>query len=91
MALMQDTAEISKTNQEVYLVTMIRRSADLPMYLDNMVYDSPDAGHKFMAKLVAAFERAGYRKEKIDDDHYKLNNGLDKISLTGKIQSVFTD
>jgi hypothetical protein len=56
-----------------------------------MVYDSAAAGQKFMANLAAAFERAGYRLNKDDADHYQLDNGLDKITLTGSTQSVFED
>lgn len=91
MSLMQNTSNIKKTSQSVYLITLVRRSADRPMYLDHMVYDSAAAGQKFMANLAAAFERAGYRLNKDDADHYQLDNGLDKITLTGSTQSVFED
>jgi hypothetical protein len=91
MSLMQNTSDINKTGQQVYLVTLLRESADQPMYLDQMVYESAAAGQKFMANLATAFVRAGYRKEQADADHYKLNNGLDQISLTGKQQDVFED
>ena len=40
MSLMQNTSEISKTEQQVYLITLIRKSPDLPMYIDNMIYES---------------------------------------------------
>lgn len=89
MSLMQDTANINKTGKQVYLVTLIRESTDQPMYLDQMIYKSADAGQKFMANLTAAFVRAGYREQKADADHYQLSNGLDKISLTGKQQDIF--
>jgi hypothetical protein len=56
-----------------------------------MIYESAAAGQKFMNNLAAAFERAGYRLSKNDADHYQLDNGLDKISLTGTSQSVFED
>ncbi|MFC2684297.1 MAG: hypothetical protein ACFN06_02075 [Limosilactobacillus oris] len=91
MSLMQNTSNIKKTSQSVYLITLVRRSADRPMYLDHMVYDSAAAGQKFMTNLAAAFERAGYRLTKSDADHYQLDNGLDKITLTGSTQSVFED
>lgn len=91
MSLMQNTAEISKTDQQVYSITLIRKSPDLPMYIDNMIYESVQSGQKFMTKLVAAFSRAGYHDNKIDDDHYKLSNGLDQISIYGKLQDVFKD
>lgn len=91
MSLMQNTSNIKKTSQSVYLITLVRRSADRPMYLDHMVYDSAAAGQKFMTNLAAAFERAGYRLNKNDADHYQLDNGLDKITLTGSTQSVFED
>lgn len=91
MSLMQNTADINKTGKQVYLVTLVRESTDQPMYLDQMVYESATAGQKFMANLTAAFVRAGYREQKTDADHYELNNGLDKISLTGKQQDVFED
>lgn len=91
MSLMQDTSEISKTDQQVYLITLVRKSPDLPMYIDNMIYESTQSGQKFMSKLVAAFSRAGYRDTKINDDHYELTNGLDNISLTGKLQDVYKD
>ena len=91
MSLMQNTSEISKTDQQVYSITLIRKSPDLPMYIDNMIYESVQSGQKFMTKLVAAFSRAGYRANKIDDDHYKLSNGLDQISIYGKLQDVFKD
>lgn len=91
MSLMQNTSEISKTDQQVYSIILIRKSPDLPMYIDNMIYESSQSGQKFMQKLVAAFSRAGYRNKQIDDDHYELNNGLDKISLTGKLQDVYQD
>lgn len=91
MSLMQNTADIDKTGKQVYLVTLLRESTDQPMYLDQMIYESAAAGQKFMANLTAAFVRAGYREEKVNADHYKLNNGLDKISLTGKQQDVFKD
>lgn len=90
MSLMQNTSEISKTEQQVYLITLIRKSPDLPMYIDNMIYESVQSGQKFMTKLVAAFSR-GYRDSKVDDDHYELTNGLDKISLSGKLEDVFKD
>ncbi|MDO4903896.1 MAG: hypothetical protein Q3959_06520 [Limosilactobacillus sp.] len=89
MSLMQNTQDITKTNEQVYLVTLVRQSADLPMYLDNMVYKTTEAGQKFMAGLVSAFEQADYRSTKIGDDKYELDNGLDKITLTGKVQDVF--
>ena len=89
MSLMQNTADIDKTGKQVYLITLIRESADQPMYLDQMIYESAVAGQKFMTNLTDAFVRAGYREEKVDADHYKLNNGLDKITLTGKQQDVF--
>ncbi|MEY8442245.1 hypothetical protein AALA17_06375 [Lactobacillaceae bacterium 24-114] len=91
MSLMQDTAEINKTDRQVYLVSLLRKSPDLPMYFDQMIYDSSQAGQKFMKKLVAAFVRAGYREEKLSDDHYKLDNGLDKIDLRGKLEDVYQD
>lgn len=91
MSLMQNTSNIKKTNQTVYLITLVRQSADRPMYLDHMAYESAAAGQKFMANLTAAFERAGYRLKKSEADHYLLDNGLDKISLTGSTQSVFED
>ena len=91
MSLMQNTADINKTGKQVYLVTLVRESTDQPMYLDPMVYESAAAGEKFMANLTAAFVRAGYREKQADADHYELNNGLDKISLTGKQQDVFED
>ena len=91
MSLMQNTSEISKTDQQVYSITLIRNSPDLPMYIDNMVYESTQSGQKFMEKLVAAFSRAGYRDTKVDDHHYELTNGLDKISLSGKLEDVFKD
>lgn len=91
MSLMQNTSDINKTGKQVFLVTLVRESTDQPMYLDQMVYESAAAGEKFMANLTAAFVRAGYREQKIDADHYELNNGLDKISLTGKQQDVFED
>ncbi|MCZ3747431.1 hypothetical protein L2520_08545 [Limosilactobacillus vaginalis] len=91
MSLMQNTSEISKTDQQVYSITLVRKSPDLPMYIDNMIYESAQSGQKFMTKLVAAFSRAGYRDSKVDDDHYKLTNGLDKISLSGKLEDVFKD
>lgn len=89
MSLMQNTSEINKTDKKVYLITLVRQSTDLPMYLDHMIYEDTAAGQKFMANLVEAFSRAGYRQKKISDDHYELNNGLDKISLTGKLQDVY--
>lgn len=91
MSLMQDTAEISKTDSQVYLVTMVRQSTDMPMYIDHMVYQTVAGGQKFMTKLVAAFAHAGYREKKVDADHYELSNGLDKISLTGKLEDVYED
>lgn len=91
MSLMQNTSEISKTDNQVYSILLVRQSADRPMYLDNMVYETPAAGQKFMAKLVDAFTQAGYRQKKVNDDHYELDNGLDKISLTGKTQDVYDD
>lgn len=91
MSLMQNTTDINKTGKQVYLVTLIRESTDQPMYLDQMVYESAAAGQKFMAGLTDAFVRAGYRKQKDSADHYELNNGLDKISLTGKTEDVFED
>ena len=91
MSLMQNTSEITKTDKQVYLITLVRQSADLPMYLDHMVYETPAAGYKFMAKLVNAFTEAGYRQKQVNEDHYELDNGLDKISLTGKTQDVFKD
>jgi hypothetical protein len=91
MSLMQDTAEINKTDKQVYLVTMVRQSTDMPMYIDHMIYSTPAGGQKFMTKLVAAFAHAGYRDQKIDVNHYKLNNGLDKITLTGKVQDIYND
>ena len=91
MSLMQNTADINKTGKQVCLVTLVRESTDQPMYLDQMVYESAAAGEKFMANLTAAFVRAGYREKQADADHYELNNGLDKISLTGKQQDVFED
>lgn len=91
MSLMQNTSEISKTDQQVYSITLVRESADLPMYLDNMIYDSEESGRKFMQKMVGSFSNAGYRQKKINDDHYELNNGLDKISLTGKVEDVYKD
>ncbi|HJA21288.1 MAG TPA: hypothetical protein H9721_01690 [Candidatus Limosilactobacillus intestinipullorum] len=89
MSLMQDTQNIKKTDEQVYLITLVRQSADRPMYLDHMVYQTTAAGQRFMANLADAFDKAGYRKEKTNADHYELNNGLDKITLTGKSQSVF--
>lgn len=89
MSLMQNTSKINKTDEQVYSIVLVRQSTDMPMYLDNMIYQTAEAGQKFMANMTAAFERAGYRKTKIDDDHYKLNNGLDKISLTGKVEDVY--
>ncbi|KRM28168.1 MULTISPECIES: hypothetical protein [Limosilactobacillus] len=91
MSLMQNASEITKTDKQVYLITFVRQSTDRPMYLDNMIYETPAAGHKFMAKLVDAFTQAGYREKQVNDDHYELNNGLDKISLTGKTQDVYKD
>lgn len=91
MSLMQNTSDINKTGKQVYLVTLIKESTDQPMYLDQMVYKSAAAGQKFMANLTDAFVRAGYRKQQVDADHYKLSNGLDKISLTGKQHDIFED
>lgn len=91
MSLLQNTSEINKTDKQVYLINLIRQSADQPTYLDHMVYENSAAGQKFMAKLVAAFVRAEYRKTKIDNDHYQLTNGLDKITLTGELQDVYQD
>jgi hypothetical protein len=89
MSLMQNTSEISKTDEKVYLITLVRQSTDLPMYLDHMVYQSAAAGEKFMANLVNAFAHAGYKEKKASADHYELSNGLDKISLTGEEQDVY--
>lgn len=91
MSLMQNTSEISKTDQQVYSITLVRQSADLPMYLDNMIYESQASGRKFMTKLVDSFTKAGYRQKKLNDDKYELNNGLDKITLTGKVEDIYTD
>ncbi|MBD5806639.1 hypothetical protein EAI26_07595 [Lactobacillus sp. 0.1XD8-4] len=91
MSLMQNTSEISKTDTQVYLVTLVRESADMPQYIDHMVYETTEGGQKFMARLVEAFSRAGYRQKKVSDDEYLLNNGLDKITLTGETQAVFKD
>jgi hypothetical protein len=88
---MQNTSEISKTDKQVYSITLVRQSADLPTYLDNMIYESKESGQKFMVKLVNSFANAGYRQKKVNDDHYELTNGLDKISLTGKVEDVYTD
>ena len=44
MSLMQNTADIDKTGKQVYLITLIRESADQPMYLDQMIYESAAAG-----------------------------------------------
>lgn len=89
MSLMQNTQNISKTDEQVYLITLVRQSADRPMYLDSMIYKTTEAGQAFMANLADAFAKAGYRQDKTSADHYELNNGLDKISLKGASQSVF--
>lgn len=89
MSLMRNTADINKTTEKIYLVTLVRRSADRPMYMDHMLYKTAEEGQKFMARLVEAFAKAGYRDKKVDADHYQLDNGLDKINLTGKEHSVY--
>ena len=89
MSLMQNTLNFSKTDEQVYLITLVRQSADRPMYLDSMIYKTAAAGQKFMANLADAFAKAGYREDKVSADHYELNNGLDKIKLTGSNQSIF--
>lgn len=89
MSLMQNTKNINKTDEQVYLVTLVRQSTDRPMYLDNMIYQTTAAGQQFMANLAEAFNKAGYRMEKTDANHFVLNNGLDKIELTGQSQSVY--
>ena len=86
---MQNTQNISKTDEQVYLITLVRQSADRPTYLDHMIYQTSDAGQQFMANLADAFAKAGYRQEKVSADHYELNNGLDKISLKGASQSIY--
>lgn len=90
MSLMQDVQSTNKTDQQVYLITLVRQSTDRPLYLDHMIYQTAADGEKFMARLVAAFGRAGYRQQKVTADHYELNNGLDKITLTGTAQDVYT-
>ncbi|WP_302118147.1 hypothetical protein [uncultured Limosilactobacillus sp.] len=89
MSLMQNTSEINKTDKQVYLVTLIRRSTNMPQYIDHMVYETAEGGQKFMARLVEAFSRAGYRQQKISDDKYDLDNGLDKITLRGTTQPIY--
>ncbi|MGM9892004.1 hypothetical protein [Limosilactobacillus sp.] len=89
MSLMQDTQNINKTDEQVYLITLVRQSTDRPMYLDHMIYQTTAAGQKFMANLADAFSKAGYRLEKVNADHYILNNGLDKITLTGESQGIY--
>lgn len=88
---MRNTSEISKTDAQVYLVTLIRESADMPQYIDHMIYETQAGGQKFMSRLVEAFSRAGYRQKKVSDDEYLLNNGLDKITLTGEVQDIYKD
>lgn len=89
MSLMQNTQNISKTDEQVYLITLVRKSADRPTYLDHMIYRTSAAGQKFMANLADAFAKAGYRQKKVSADHYELDNGLDKISLTGANQDIY--
>ncbi|MBC8744823.1 hypothetical protein H5W18_09620 [Lactobacillus sp. Marseille-P7033] len=91
MSLMQNTSEINKTDKQVYLVTLIRRSTNMPQYIDHMVYETAEGGQKFMTRLVEAFLRAGYRQQKISDDKYDLDNGLDKITLRGTTQPIYKD
>ena len=55
MSLMQNTQNISKTDEQVYLITLVRQSADRPMYLDSIIYKTAAAGQKYMANLADAF------------------------------------
>ncbi len=38
MSLMQNTSEINKTDKQVYLITLLRKSTNMPQYIDHMVY-----------------------------------------------------
>ena len=39
MSLMQNTSEINKTDKQVYLITLLRKSTNMPQYIDHMIYD----------------------------------------------------
>ena len=89
MSLMQNTSEINKTDKQVYLITLLRKSTNMPQYIDHMIYETAEGGQEFMARLVEAFSRAGYRQKKLSDDKYNLDNGLDKITLQGSYQPIY--
>ena len=61
MSLMQNTSEINKTDKQVYLITLLRKSTNMPQYIDHMIYETAEGGQEFMARLVEAFSRAGKR------------------------------
>ena len=89
MSLMQNTSEINKTDKQVYLITLLRKSTNMPEYIDHMIYETAEGGQEFMAHLVEAFSWAGYREKKLSDDKYNLDNGLDKITLRGSYQPIY--
>ena len=55
MSLMQNTSEINKTDKQVYLITLLRKSTNMPQYIDHMIYETAEGGQEFMARLVEAF------------------------------------